>query len=162
MKAGKSGSMVISARQILLAGVAGGVAEIIWFMLLGVLLSMNVHDVASGITASVFPAWGSLHNSEFLGIVIHLLLSVSLAAVYILTLGRWSISRFGLLGQLLVGVMSLMFVWAINYLVILPVLNPSFIEVSTYSLSLPSKAFFAIAMVLTLNHIKCDYSTDRK
>lgn len=156
MSTDNRGLRSVPARQILLAGVAGGVAEIIWFMLPGIFLSLNVHDLASGITASIVPAWGSSANAAFAGVLIHLFLSVLLAAAYIATVGRWSISRFGLFGQLLVGVVSLLAVWAVNYLLILPILNPAFIEISTYSLSLPSKALFAIAMVLTLRHMRRD------
>lgn len=144
---------VFPVRQILLAGMAGGMAEIVWFGLVGLLLSMNVQDVAAGITASVSPDWGASPYAAFTGVLIHLFLSVALAAVYIATLGRWSISRFGLAGQLLIGMSALVLVWAMNYLVILPVLNPSFIELSTYGLSLPSKALFGITMALTFNYL---------
>jgi hypothetical protein len=144
---------VFPVRQILLAGMAGGVAEIVWFMAIGLLLSLNVHDVAAGITSSISPGWGSSPYAAFTGILIHLFLSVLLAAAYIATLGRWSISRFGLSGQLLIGMSALALVWAINYLVILPVVNPSFIELSTYGLSLPSKVLFGISMALTFNYL---------
>jgi len=141
-------------RQILLAGIAGGMAEVFWFAIIGPVLSLNIHDVATGITASIFPAMAASSYSVQLGIAIHLLLSVVLAAVYLVTLGRWSMSRYRLSGQLLIGMASLLLVWAVNYLIVLPIINPSFIEISTYGLSLLSKAFFGITMALVLNYLR--------
>ena len=141
-------------KQVLLAGMAGGMAEIVWFTILGAVLSINIHAVASGITTSVFPVWGDSAFAVFAGIVIHLALSVFLASVYIVPLGRWSMARFGLFGQLMTGVIALSSVWAVNYLVILPIINPDFIALSTYGLSLISKVFFGITMVMTFNYLK--------
>jgi hypothetical protein len=154
MNTTESKTRVFPARQILLAGMAGGAAEIVWFSIMGPVLSLNIHDLAAGVTSSIFPALGGSAYAVLLGILIHLFLSVVLAAGYIVTVGRWSMSRFGLSGQLLTGMCSLMFVWAINYLVVLPVLNPAFIEVSSYSLSLLSKTFFGITMALVFNYLK--------
>ena len=146
--------LIFSARQIFIAGMVGGSAEILWFMLIGVVLSFNIQDVATGITTSIFPYEGSLHYSASIGVAIHLFLSVLLAALYMITLGRWSLSRYRLFGQLIVGMSALAFVWVVNYFVVLPILNPSFIETTTYSLSLLSKVFFGIAMALTFNYLK--------
>ena len=143
-----------SVRHIFIAGMAGGMAEILWFVMIGLLLSLNVQDVATGITSSVIPDLSHAGYAAPMGIIIHLLLSVILAAIYLFTLGRWSVSRFKLTGQLITGATALVLVWAVNYYLILPILNPSFIEATTYSLSLLSKVLFGISMVLTFNYLK--------
>jgi len=133
---------------IVLAGLAGGLAEILWIGAISPMTTFNATAVAQEITASLIPGVPESIYNTFIGIGIHLVLSILLAAAFLLTIGRMVKNRTGLTGQLVAGVSTLLTVWVINFFVILPILNPVFVVLVSYGPSLISKVFFAIAMVL--------------
>ena len=67
---------------VLGAGLAGGIAEIVWVGLVGSHASGGAVEVARQVTATVLPSAGTLAMAPFAGVVIHLLLSVLLAFVF--------------------------------------------------------------------------------
>lgn len=135
--------------QILATGVAGGVAEILWISGISLVLALNASDVAREVTASVVPQWREAGYAVVFGIVIHMVLSIVLSSVYLLTLGRWAARRFSLFGQLLTGVAALVSIWAVNFFILLPLMNPAFSDHLSYGVTLMSKVLFAVSMVLT-------------
>ena len=154
MKGQHSISSTNTLAIIILAGLAGGLAEIIWIGAISSSMTFSATAVAREITASIFPSLRDSAYSPLIGIGIHLVLSIILATAYIFVIKHLAIYRFGLTVNLIAGVLTLVAVWLINFLVILPLLNPLFIALVSYGPSLISKIFFAVAMVLMINYHK--------
>ena len=135
--------------RMLLAGLAAGMAEVAWIGSYSSVSALNVADVARQITATVLPtaAFG-LPIVE--GIVIHLVLSFILVAVFVATVWRPAERLYGRAGTLLTAIVVLFGVWAFNFFVLLPALSPGFVHLMPYSVSLISKLLFGVTMASIL------------
>ena len=102
--------------------------------------------VAQQVTASVVPAAAGLPAAPLLGIAIHMLLSVVLGMAFAATIWRLAAPRLGAAAFLATAAGSLALVWAINFFVVLPMLNPAFVTLMPYGITLVSKVLFGIAM----------------
>lgn len=80
------------------------------------------------------------------GIAVHLLLSLLLAGVFTVAVWLPFARKLRFVPAMLVAVAALSGVWAINFFVILPVLNPAFVVLLPYAATLFSKVLFGIAM----------------
>ncbi len=128
-----------------LGGIAGGSAEIGWIALYGAATGTPTDPVARGIVESVIPAMASASWSVWLGILIHLGLALALGVG--LALALWLASRragaapseFGLV------TLALAAVWAVNFLIALPRINPQFVHLLPYSVTLLSKLLFGLS-----------------
>ena len=133
-----------------LAGLAGGAAEVIWVWLYAGLSAAEAASVASGVTGTVWPVLAASSAAVPLGIVIHMALAIVLGiAVAVLVPSVLPRSRSAVLEPLaVVGV--LIAVWAINFLVILPMVNPAFVGLLPYGATLTSKVLFGLAAAAVL------------
>lgn len=131
---------------ILLAGFCGGMAEIVWVALYSAMTPTNGMEVARQISASVFPAMADSSIAAPVGIVIHLLLSLLLAGVFTVAVWLPFARKLRFASALLVAVAALSGVWAINFFVVLPTLNPVFVTLMPYGITLISKMLFGLAM----------------
>lgn len=135
---------------VLGAGLAGGIAEIVWVSLVGSLVPGGAGEVAREVTATVLPGVGTLAVALFAGVAIHLLLSVILAFAF------WRLVWRPFAGQLtpvemgFCGMGSLAVVWLVNFTVVLPVLNPSLVALLPIWATLISKLLFGVAMTAVL------------
>ena len=102
--------------------------------------------VAEQVTTSLIPAAAGLPAAPFLGIAIHMLLSVALGLAFAATIWRLAAPLLGTAALMTTAALSLALVWAINFFVVLPVLNPAFITLMPYGVTLVSKVLFGIAM----------------
>ena len=131
---------------ILIAGLAGGLSEIFWIGMYSAITHTGGLEISRQITATLIPVWAGLSIAPLLGVVIHLALSVALAflccTVFIEPLGR----RFGHAGILPGSMAVLAGVWVINFLVILPVINPAFVTLLPFLVTLASKMLFGWTM----------------
>ncbi|HEV8016241.1 MAG TPA: hypothetical protein VGP48_11950 [Stellaceae bacterium] len=129
----------------IVAGLAGGFAEIAWVTLYAGLTGGDVALPARGVAAaarlgSLFPAL-----SVAIGIVIHMALAVSLGIALAFAWRAFSANRpktaspFPFMVAVLVGI------WAVNFFVVLPVVSPAFVHLMPYSASLISKILFGVA-----------------
>ena len=130
----------------LLAGLSGGVAEVAWVGLYSNATETSGMLVAQQVTASVAPAAAGLPSAPLLGIAIHMLLSVALALAFAATIWRLAAPRLGAATFLAIAAASLALVWAINFFVVLPALNPAFVTLMPLGATLASKILFGIAM----------------
>jgi hypothetical protein len=130
----------------LLAGLSGGAAEVVWVSLYSNAMETSGMIVAQQVTASVVPAAAGLPSAPLLGIAIHMLLSVALGLAFAATIWRLAAPRLSAAAFMTAAAASLALVWAINFLVVLPVLNPAFITLMPYGITLASKVLFGIAM----------------
>src|SRR5687767_8538201 len=107
-------------KAALLAGAAGGAAEIVWVVAYAGL--MPAANVARGVTATLAPEAAVLGNGPLFGIAIHMLLSLALG----LMLGKLLLGLAR--GPLMLAALgALTAVWALNFLVVLPLVNPAFL-----------------------------------
>jgi hypothetical protein len=137
-------------RLILLAGLAGGVAEIVWIAGYGTLAPVDTVEVARQVGVSLIPAARDWPVLPAIGVVLHLALSLLLAAAYVLALWRPFVRRAGRIGTFVSAVGLVLVVWAANFLVVLPRLNPEFVTLLPVTVTLLSKTLFGLAMAATV------------
>ena len=134
-----------SAARVAAAGAAGGAAEVVWIGLAAAVLGVDGARVAQEVTTTVLPA-SQVTGEAWLGLGIHFLLSLALAAAFAPVLaGR-------LRGAALVAAATggLGVVWAFNFFVLLPALNPAFTALLPLPVTLASKLLFGLAMGVVL------------
>ena len=140
----------VPCKLILLAGLCGGVAEVLWVALYSSLTTLSAGEVARQVTASVFPAAANLAWAPVFGVVIHLALSLALGLAFAWLVWIPVIKHFGARGALSSAVAALIAVWAFNFLVVLPVLNPAFVTLMPLSATFISKMLFGVTMAAVL------------
>ncbi|HSS64489.1 MAG TPA: hypothetical protein VLS27_08640 [Gammaproteobacteria bacterium] len=128
-----------------LAGLAGGTAEIAWVLLYSSLGGSDAAVVAQGITSTFSSGAATASSSVILGMAIHMLIAVLLGiAIVISVQALLPRSRSLLLAPCMI-VASLVGVWALNFMLVLPLINPDFVHVIPLEASLASKVFFGVA-----------------
>jgi hypothetical protein len=134
----------------ILAGVAGGLAEIAWVTFYAAITGGDPAAVARGITTAVGVSALLPSSPAALGIAVHMSLAlglgVTLAFVWQTCRSRWPrmTNPYPLMLAALSGV------WALNFLVVLPVVSASFVHMLPYAASLTSKLLFGLAAAETL------------
>jgi hypothetical protein len=131
---------------ILLAGLAGGFAEMLWVMLLAAVGPLTATEVAAQITATLSGALAHGSAGPALGILIHFLLSLAVATAFALVLWRPLQVRGGEGAVLRGAILTLAGVWVVNFFIVLPAINPAFVALMPLPATLVSKALFGIAM----------------
>ncbi len=130
----------------LLAGLSGGAAEVAWVSLYSNATETSGMIVAQQVAASVVPAAAALPSAPLLGIAIHMLLSAALGLAFAATIWRLVAPRLGTAAFMATAAVSLALVWAFNFFIVLPALNPAFVTLMPYGATLASKVLFGIAM----------------
>ena len=141
---------MIPWKLILLAGLCGGVAEVLWIALYSFLTTLSAGEVARQVTASVFPAAANLAWAPVLGVIIHLVLSLALGLVFAWLIWIPVARHVGAVGALSSAIAALIAVWAFNFFILLPALNPGFIALMPLSVTFVSKVLFGVAMAWVL------------
>ncbi len=142
----------IGWRLVLLAGVGGGLAEVLWVAFYTALAPISGIEVARQITASVFPGLASAAVAPLLGVGIHLLLSPLLAIAFAFIVWLPFARFYGMAGTMISALVVLVSIWAVNFFIVLPVLNPAFVTLMPYSVTLISKILFGLAMASVLSN----------
>jgi hypothetical protein len=128
------------------AGAAGGMAEVIWIAAAAVVLGTDGWAVARGVFATIVPDMAAVNAAPWFGLFIHFALSIVLAAAFAQTLGR----RLRGAQLFFTALATLAVVWAFNFLVLLPLLNPAFVSLLPHPITLVSKLLFGVAMAAVL------------
>ena len=128
-----------------LAGLAGGAIEIGWIALYQHLTGHAAAAVARGVTQSVLPGLASAPDAVLLGLAIHMALAVALGVVIAIAVPRVLPRIAGTPLEPVAVVAALVGVWAVNFFVVLPVINPAFVTLVPYGASLVSKVLFGFA-----------------
>lgn len=132
------------------AGLAGGAAEVAWIALYASLSGADAAAVASGVTITLFPALAANSATVSLGIALHMGIAVLLGAVIAVAL-RTGIPRIaGTIVEPLAVIGLLVAIWAMNFLVVLPVVSPEFVELVPLGVALTSKVLFGTAAAFVL------------
>ena len=136
-------------RYGILAGAAGGLAEIAWVSLYAAITGGDAATLARGVTTaagmtSLLPA-----APVATGIVVHMMLAVMLGVALA---GLWqALARTHSVGsRYAAALVALAAVWAVNFFVVLPEIGPAFVHLVPYSVSLMSKVLFGLATAETL------------
>ena len=146
----------VSLLIIVLAGLCGGTMEMLWVTLYSNLTGISAVEVARQITASVLPVMAAGALAPVTGVLIHMLLSVALGAIFAWAAWHFFLHQLGAEAIMMVALATLALVWATNFFVILPLLNPAFVTLMPYSVTLVSKILFAIAMAGVLQYNAAD------
>ena len=147
MTTGRLGISEFVKRGIL-AGAAGGLAEIIWVSVYAGITGGNAAILARGVTTAAGVTALLPEAPVTTGVAVHMMLAVLLG---IAVTGLWQLARGnGVSSRYALVVAALAAVWAINFFVILPVLSPGFVLLVPYSVSLMSKLLFGFAAAETL------------
>jgi hypothetical protein len=129
----------------IIAGGAGGLAEIAWVTLYAGITGANAAVLARGVTtAAGVSALLPAAPPVMLGIAVHMILAVMLGIVLtlawqVLSARRDGLSAYPFMFAALAGV------WATNFFVVLPIVSPAFIHMVPYAISLTSKLLFGVA-----------------
>lgn len=126
-----------------LAGIAGGLAEVAWIYAYGELTGLDAGKVAFGVSAAV--GLGPSSAPVLSGIAIHIALAASLGVGLVAALR--GVHRYlpGAAAIYVAALTALVGVWAINFLLVLPRLSPAFIHLLPFQVSLASKLLFGLA-----------------
>jgi hypothetical protein len=139
-----------SFRATLVAGAAGGVAEMLWVAAYSSVTPIAGMDVAQEVTVSLVPDAVHLAFAPIWGVGIHMLLSAALGLALAKLLFARIVPRYGI-GMLVPATLAaLAGIWAVNFFLVLPVLNASFVTLMPLAATLTSKLLFGAAMGWTL------------
>jgi hypothetical protein len=133
-----------------LAGAAGGLAEVIWVCLYSAATGGDAALLARGVTTAAGVSALLPSAPVVTGISVHMALAVLLG---IALAGLWqSIASFrpGTASLYAAALAVLAAVWAMNFFVVLPIVSPDFIYLVPYWVSLTSKLLFGFAAAETL------------
>jgi hypothetical protein len=132
-------------RRGVIAGAAGGLAEIAWVTLYAEATGGNATILARGVTtASGVSALLPAAPVE-LGIAVHMALAVMLGVALAFAWRAFSANRGGSANPYPLILATLAGVWAVNFILVLPIVSPAFIHMVPYAVSLASKLLFGLA-----------------
>lgn len=125
-----------------LAGLAGSLAEVLWILLYTAGSGASAIDVARAVAVAATAGHAA---TAMAGVTIHLLLGaalgIALAAGWrLLPLPRSGAATFTL------ALTALAAVWKLNFFVVLPLIEPSFVQRLPLAVTLASKLMFGLAV----------------
>jgi hypothetical protein len=137
-------------QQGVLAGAAGGLAEVAWVTLYAAATGGDPAALARGVTtaaglSALLPA-----SPVALGVAVHMTLAVLLGIALSFA---WSAARrrnANLSNPYPFMLSALAGVWAVNFFVVLPIVSPAFVHMVPYAVSLASKLLFGAAAAAAL------------
>ena len=127
-----------------LAGLAGGAAEIAWISLYAAVTGSDAAAVARGVTDTV--GIGATSPAAA-GVAIHMTIAAMLGMAVTAALAPLRLRGVALYAVLTAALAA---VWAVNFLVVLPLINPAFISIVPLAVSFASKLAFGLAAAACL------------
>jgi hypothetical protein len=128
----------------ILAGLAGGAAEIAWISLYAAVTGADAAAVARGVTDTVGIGAASPAAA---GVAIHMAIAGMLGMVVAAALAPMRLRGASLYAVLTAALAA---VWAVNFLVVLPLVNPAFVGIVPMAVSFVSKLLFGVAAAASL------------
>ncbi len=136
----------LGLRAGLVAGLIGGLAEIVWIELYAATGAVQAGAVAAEVTATFSPGLAASQWGVTSGIAIHMALALGIGVLFVSALrlaGSWVSGALPLVG---VGLALGAAIWAFNFFVLLPQINPEFVALVPYAIALPSKLLFGLGL----------------
>jgi hypothetical protein len=133
-------------RHGIVAGAAGGVAEIAWVTLYAGLTGGDPAILARGVTTAAGVSALLPASPVALGIAVHMTLAVTLGIALAFAWQKLpaATNPYPFMLAALAGV------WAINFFIVLPIVSPAFVHMVPYAVSLTSKLLFGVAAAAAL------------
>lgn len=133
-------------RSGVIAGAAGGLAEIAWVTLYAAMTGTDPALLARGVTtAAGISTLLPLASPVALGIGVHMVLAVTLGVILVFVWQALSANRPQQTNPYPLMLAALSGVWTLNFFVVLPIASPAFIHIVPYAVSLTSKLLFGAA-----------------
>ncbi|MBI3900161.1 MAG: hypothetical protein HY308_18005 [Gammaproteobacteria bacterium] len=146
-------SLALPTSLVLLAGLAGGLAEVVWVAAYGVISPVSAANIAREVTSSIAPNLVQSPNAVMIGLGIHLLLSLVVGFGFARVVWpRLSHRRSAAIFASALATLAVL--WAINFFAVLPMLHPTFVTLLPYAVTFISKALFALAMAAVLTGVR--------
>lgn len=139
-----------SWRILVLAGLAGGMAEILWIAAYSFAVGISGWQVARAISATFSLAWAEQAAAPMIGIAIHFLLSFLVAGLFIRILWVPYLQQRSAATTVVASLLSLAAIWTINFLWVLPALHPAFVGLLPPTITFVSKLLFGLALSTVL------------
>jgi len=133
-------------KNILLAGFYGGMAEVVWVAVYCLLTGRSGAEVAQQVTATLLPDLAGGSAAVPAGIAIHFVLALLLAMAYVRLVWQPLARHLSGAAGTIVACAALAVVWATNFFLVLPAVNPAFVALLPYGATLVSKLLFGVAM----------------
>ena len=133
------------------AGLAGGAAEIAWILFYSGLGTVDGNGLARGVTATFSNSVAVSSAGVTVGVLIHMMIAILLGIAIALVSGKILPQVRSALLEPCFVVTGLVGVWAVNFYLILPVINPDFVHLLPLEASLASKVFFGISAAVVLS-----------
>ena len=147
----RSTSANIAGRGIV-AGAAGGIAEILWILVYATATGTDAATLARGITTAVGANLIFTNGSVTTGVAVHMVLAVTLGVALAFTWTYFSRHWARQMSPYVLVTVALAAVWVVNFLFVLPLLSPDFVQIVPYPISLASKLLFGLAASAVLSH----------
>ena len=135
-------------QAVLIAGLLAGSIEVIWIAVMSPLMQLDGWEVSRQISGVFFSLPASAAATS--GLLIHYLLSLLITWFFYPLWQHIARRSFGV--SVLFGIALLSLLWAANFLLLLPALNPYFVTALPLSVTWMSKVLFGVAMSLSLQH----------
>jgi hypothetical protein len=138
-------TLLETTRHGVVAGVAGGLAEIAWVTLYAGATGADPATLARAVTtaAGVSALFPSAPVAS--GVTVHMLLAAVLGIALSFGWRALSSHRLDIASPLPFMLAALVGVWVVNFFVLLPGISPAFIHLVPYPVSLVSKVLFGLA-----------------
>ena len=143
-------SRIATVSSGIIAGAAGGLAEIAWVTLYAGATGGNAAVLARGVTSAAGVTALLPQSPVALGVAVHMTLAVALGVTLAYAwraLRTQKVAAGGLFPFMLAALAG---VWATNFFVILPIVSPAFVHMVPYAVSLTSKLLFGLAAAAAL------------
>ena len=150
-------SHIETASSGIIAGAAGGLAEIAWVTLYADATGGNASILARGVTSAAGVGALLPESPVILGVAVHMMLAVTLGVALAYAWRKLRTRRFAATGPYPFMLAALAGVWATNFFIILPIVSPAFVHVVPYAVSLTSKLLFGLTAAAALR-----WQTDRE
>ena len=137
-------------RRGLVAGVAGGLAEIAWVTVYAAATGSDPAALARGVTTAAGVSALLPASPVMLGVAVHMTLAASLGVALAAAWAALRTQRPGLTNPYPFMLAALAGVWAINFFIVLPIVSSAFVHIVPYGVSLTSKLLFGVAAAETL------------
>ena len=133
-------------RTGVIAGAAGGLAEIAWVTLYAGMTGADPAALARGVTtAAGISALLPMDSPVALGVGVHMALAAMLGIILVFVWQALAAKRPQQTNPYPFMLAALAGVWTINFFVVLPIVSPAFIHMLPYAVSLTSKLLFGVA-----------------
>lgn len=134
----------------LIAGLAGGLAEMAWITLYSAATSTNGAEVAAQVTATVISSAAAESWAPAAGVGIHLALSLAIGLAFVAALWKLPLKQPSVARVWVAALLLVFAVWAANFLFILPALGSGLAVLVPLGAALLSKTLFGVAMAAVL------------